>query len=254
LSKVIPGDSLTYERWELPSMDSPAAQQSSREPPGRAESPLESLAKTAVPPTLKEIETLQRTAQEEGFSSGYQEGHEEGRKQGYDEGHQEGYTEGYQKGLGEGLAAAQEEVKIRLDKLEQILTFLTHPLDKLDTAVEEELSYLATEIARQLVRRELKTAPGQIVAVIREAVGLLPVANQAVRIHLHPEDARLVKETLALDEERSSWQLIEDHTLSRGGCVIHTENSRIDASVEKRLGAVIATVLGEERGSHHDPC
>jgi flagellar assembly protein FliH len=203
---------------------------------------------------LQEIETLQHAAQEEGFAAGYQEGRKEGREQGYQKGHQEGHADGYQKGFTEGLAAAQEEIKIRVEKLELILDFLSQPLTDLDALVEEELAYLATEIARQLVRRELKAAPGEIVAVVRETVSLLPLANHSVRVHLHPEDARLVREVLALHETESSWHLIEDHTLTRGGCIVNTDMSRIDASVEKRLGAVIATVLGDERGQHGHSC
>jgi flagellar assembly protein FliH len=35
--------------------------------------------------------------------------------------------------------------------------------------------------------------------------------------------------------------------MSRGGCVIRTENSRIDARLESRISAVIANALGDER-------
>ena len=36
--------------------------------------------------------------------------------------------------------------------------------------------------------------------------------------------------------------------LPRGGCRVTSENSTIDATVEQRLGAAIAAVLGDERG------
>lgn len=256
MSKIISGDSLTaYERWELPSMDPRQDGQSDRASPSLeagVETKAERNGAQRTPATLEEIETIQRAAQEEGFAAGYQEGRKEGRDQGYQKGHQEGHANGYQTGYAEGLAAAQEEIKIRVEKLEQILDFMAHPLRELDAAVEEELAYLTTEIARQLVRRELKAAPGEIVAVVRETVALLPAASQSVRVHLHPDDVLLVRDALALSEGESNWRLIEDHALSRGGCIVHTEMSRIDASVEKRLGGVIAKVLGDERGRKYD--
>lgn len=253
MSKVIPGDNLTaYQRWELPSVDQPLEPEPVTPPATpephdvpRAPKPARS---SSVPPTLDEIEAIQREAHEEGFAAGYQEGRREGREQGYKKGQQEGLAEGYQRGYAEGLAAGRDEVTLRVQKLDQILEFLDQPLEDLDAAVEEELAWLATEIARRLVRRELRSAPGEIVAVVREAVGLLPVASTGVQVRLHPDDAHLIRETLSLGrDDEPVWRIIEDQTLSRGGCVVNTDLSRIDATVEKRLGAVIATVLGDER-------
>ncbi len=260
MSRIISGDNLTaYQRWELPNVDPPPE----LEPPPAASSAQtdESFHKssrapksTTTPPTLDEIEAIQREAQEEGFAAGYQEGRREGRDQGYKKGQTEGHAEGYQRGFAEGLTAGRDETLLRIQKLDQILTALGAPLATLDKAVEEELATLAIDIARQLVRRELRTSPGEIVAVVREAVGLLPVASTGVQVRLHPEDARLIREVLSLGpEDQPVWQIIEDQALSRGGCVVNSELSRIDATVEKRLGAVIATVLGDERehGSGH---
>lgn len=188
-------------------------------------------------PTPEEIEALRHEAEEQGYALGYQRG--------YEIGHEEGHRQ--------GLTAAQEQIAAEVEKLRQILDFMTQPLTELDGVVEEELVHLAIEIARQLVRRELKTAPGEIVAVVRDAVGLLPVARQGVRVYLHPHDARLVREALDLDEQVPAWRIIEEPTLTRGGCKVVSEKSRIDATVEKRLGTVIATVLGDERGEDLEP-
>ena len=254
LSKFISRDHLTaYEPWNLPAIDLADDQGERQAVPAVAPTltPLDSLPLPSLP-TLEKIEAIQREAQEEGFATGYQEGRKEGHEQGYKKGHQEGHEEGYQVGFDEGLKAGQDEVLTQVEKLSQILDFMSRPLDKLDAIVEDELVLLTTLIARQLIRRELKTAPGEIVAVVRQAVGLLPVASQEVCVHLHPEDARLVREALALKGPEQSWHIQEDPTLSRGGCQVSSALSRIDASVETRLGAVIATVLGDEREHHHD--
>jgi flagellar assembly protein FliH len=252
LSKIIPGDNLTaYQRWEMPSVE---AIEPEPPPPenvsNAAASPRPSKpARTGAGlPTLEEIEAIQREAHEEGFAAGYQEGRREGREQGYKKGQQEGHAEGFQRGYAEGLVGGREEVLLRVQKLDQILEFMSQPLQQLDAVVENELSWLATEIARQLVRRELHNSPGEIVPVVREAVSLLPVGSTGVQVRLHPDDAQLIREVLSLGrDDQPVWQIIEDQTLSRGGCLVNTEMSRIDATLEKRLGAVIATVLGDER-------
>jgi flagellar assembly protein FliH len=99
------------------------------------------------------------------------------------------------------------------------------------------------------VRRELKAQPEEIIAVVRETVALLPVGARAVRVHLHPEDAELVRSRLAAASGERAWNLVEDPMLARGGCRVSSDNSSIDATLEQRLGAVIAAMLGDERGA-----
>ena len=79
-------------------------------------------------------------------------------------------------------------------------------------------------------------------------MALLPVAEGDIRLELHPDDAALVRELLHLDErEAPAWRIVEDPTLTRGGCRILNATSRIDATLENRIQQVVAAVLGGER-------
>lgn len=157
------------------------------------------------------------------------------------------YDEGFARGQADGLAAAQQATGERLQRLQQILDALGTPLKELDERVEQELVTLALSIARLIVRREIRTDPAQVIAAVREAMAALPAAARKVRLHLHPEDAALVREQLRPSEEGHGWHLVEDPSISRGGCKILTETSQIDATVESRLTAIVAEVLGGER-------
>jgi len=125
---------------------------------------------------------------------------------------------------------------------------LNEPLLALDEQVEQELVALAVTLARQLIRRELRTDPGQIVAVVRKALAILPSNARKVSLCLHPADAELVRVAMSLDEGGQRWKIVEDPLLTRGGCRVTTETSAVDASVEKRLAAAIAKAFGGERG------
>ena len=133
--------------------------------------------------------------------------------------------------------------------LEELLQSLDEPFRQLDQSVEQQLAELAMLVARQLVRRELKTEPEQIISVVREALTALPVAARDVRLALHPEDATLIRETLSIGADDQHIQLVEDPVQGRGGCKVLTDTSQIDASVESRLNAVIAKVLGGQRST-----
>jgi flagellar assembly protein FliH len=174
------------------------------------------------------------------------------------------YEEAYAKGREAGLAAAKAEhqqiiaqAKAQVARLEQIVSSLAEPLKDVDAQVEAELTNLALTVARQLVRRELRIDPAQVIAIIRETIALLPSAARDVRVHLHPEDAAVVRERLAATTTERAWSVIEDPVTTRGGCRVTTEHAHIDARLETRINAVISTILGDERvaprGSEQGP-
>jgi flagellar assembly protein FliH len=160
-----------------------------------------------------------------------------------------------QRGYEAGMAKAQAEMKAKLAELDArikrfdgVLQFLAKPLQELDEEVEKSLLQLTLSVGKQLARRELRLDPSQVIAIIRESLQELPASAREPRVHLHPEDAAVVRERLTepASEERA-WKLVEDPTMSRGGCVVRTENSHIDARLESRIGVVIASALGDER-------
>jgi flagellar assembly protein FliH len=188
----------------------------------------------AVPhsPTAAEIEALQKAA--------YEEGYEQGRQEGQRYGHQEALEEG------------RKAIAAKLATLEQLMHSLQRPFERLDDEVEQQIVTLVINMVRQLVRREIKTDPGQIIGVVREALAALPVSARSIRVILHPEDAVLVREVYSLGESEQQWTIVEDPTVQRGGCRVTTENSQVDATLESRLGALIAPLLAAERTQDTD--
>jgi flagellar assembly protein FliH len=157
--------------------------------------------------------------------------------------------EGFQRGLREGREAGAREFLEHIRHLDQLVQALDKPFTQLDEAVEEQLAQLAMLVAKQLVRRELKTEPDQVIGVVREALAVLPLSARDVRLALHPEDAAMVREALSLEAGAHAITLVDDPVQSRGGCRVIAEASQVDATVESRLNAVIANVLGGLRSS-----
>jgi flagellar assembly protein FliH len=157
---------------------------------------------------------------------------------------------GYEAGLARAqaeMAPRTEELAARVRRLDSVLQLLAAPLKALDDQVEQQLLGLAFAVGKQLARRELTAAPAQIVAILRECLEQLPLAAREVCVHLHPEDAAIVRERLAAPAEERAWSLVEDPTLARGGCLVRSDSSRIDARFESRVNAVLASALGEQR-------
>lgn len=193
--------------------------------------------------TVDEIEAMQKQAYDEAFEQGRLQGFEQGSKQGFEQGQKQGFEAGQKKGYEESQHLLQKQ----LAELNRLLESLAEPFKHLDEEVETELVKLVIAIASQIIRREIKLDPGQIVGVIREAVGVLPLATQKITLNLHPEDADLVRSVLKLDENPPPWRLQDNPLITRGGCTVETDVSTVDATLEKRLAAVIAAVLGGDR-------
>tara|TARA_R110002049_G_scaffold21792_23_gene79195 strand:- start:119 stop:706 length:588 start_codon:yes stop_codon:yes gene_type:complete len=159
----------------------------------------------------------------------------------------EAREEAWNVGHAEGLAAGEALVKQRVQRFDELLHALERPFEELDEQVEKQLVELAMTVVRQLFRREIKLDPTHVIGVVREAIGLLPIASRNVQVHLHPSDAQLVRETLTPADGEPAWTIVEDPLMSAGGCTVTTDNSRIDASAEARLNDVIQKIAGDQR-------
>lgn len=177
--------------------------------------------------TAEQLEHVQNQAYKEGF--------ELGRKEGFEYGHKE------------ALTGARQDIIEKTSKMDELLSALETPFKELDEQVERELVSLTISMVRQLVRREVKLDPNQIIGVVREALSLLPVSARNINLILHPEDAKLVREIFEVSDKDLVWKIVEDPVLDRGGCRVITDTSQIDATLESRLAAMITTLLGGER-------
>jgi len=177
-------------------------------------------------PTLSQLEDIEKIAWEEGYAKGQAAGMEAARNE-------------MQRGV--------QELQQRVREFDAVLNALAHPLEQLDNEIEMQLVSLSYAIAKQVVRRELRTDPAQVIAVIRETVGLLPLAQRNVRVHLHPLDAAVVRERLAEPAAERAWTLVEDPVMSRGGCRVSTDSAQIDARLETRLTSVFNNLTGDPR-------
>lgn len=142
-------------------------------------------------------------------------------------------AEGMEAGRAEGLAAARAEAA----RLASLVSTMDAALDSVDDAVAEEIIALAIAVARRMVGQSLIDAPANIVDTVKEALQQMP--QNEVRLHLHPEDAALVREHLATPLEQGHHRIVEDPAIQRGGCRAEATGSEIDATLETRWRRIL---------------
>lgn len=153
--------------------------------------------------------------------------------------------EGHEQGLAEGRKAARAELDRQLQQLRALCGAMARPLADVDTAVERQLAELAMLVARGVLQAELRLHPEHLLKIVRKAIGALPAATARIDIIVHPQSAALLRDGLTEAAERG-WRIVEDPQLKPGDCRIAGADSRVDASIETRLAAMIDAALDDD--------
>jgi flagellar assembly protein FliH len=178
----------------------------------------------------------------EGLSEGHAEGLAQGHAEGYSAGHMEGHTAGYDEGHSAGYAEGQVEVQEINTRLAEILEGLGQAVEGIEQHIVEQLLATAIEIANQVLRQSLKIKPELILPVVREAVAALQIDSGHPALRAHPDDAALIQAQMGDTLAHSNWRIIEDPSLTRGGCRVELGASEVDATLETRWKRVIETI------------
>jgi len=150
---------------------------------------------------------------------------------------QQAYRQGYDAGYAQGVSRAAAEAR----RLAQLVDGARQEIAGLEQRIAEDLVRLALTLARTLVREALAVQPQLVEAIVRESVADVPPFAQGMRLRLHPEDAALLRAQLT-QELGESWTLVEDASLSRGGCRVETPVADVDATLETRWQKLAAAL------------
>lgn len=159
----------------------------------------------------------------------------------------EAYAKGFNEGHSKGLLQAQTETNRRLQTLDLVLNALAKPYEDVNQQALDTLAMLAGKIARCLVKRELRTEPETIIALVRDTVSILNSSAEKLNVYLNPEDAQLIQGITRTTAEKSRWKLIDDPLIPRGDCRVTSRDATVDGSLMARINTIITQFQGDER-------
>lgn len=169
-------------------------------------------------------------------------GQAEGRRQGLSQGLEEGARAGQKQALEEHraqLRQAFEALTAAVNEIEQ------HRADLASSALTEVVQ-LALAIARRVTKRQGMIEPDVLSANLREAMKLV-VAKIGLRVAIHPSQRHTLDG--ALPQLQLEWpalahvRVVEDATITPGGCRVLGENGQVDADLQTQLDRVAAELL-----------
>ncbi|HUX46970.1 MAG TPA: FliH/SctL family protein [Desulfosporosinus sp.] len=208
------------------------------EQPDEMANPIEAEAKEKATMILAEAENCAQTILEEAradFDRLRQEVVETARTEVYPAAQVAGYQAGLQEGEAEGKRLAE--------KANQLFQLAQRAVQEEYAKVDEDLLHLAMKIAERVVRASLAVEPQRLMAII-QGLTLLPQERLGWRLHVAPDDSRL------LEEDQSPCPWVIDESLNPGDCFLECQEGIFDARLEAQLDKLEHTLREElEHGS-----
>jgi flagellar assembly protein FliH len=176
----------------------------------------------------------------DGYRQGQRDGHQAGLEQGRAEGYPLGHAEGVVRGLEDGRAQAHAHFEQLARPVDAVLEGLEKLKAEYRSAQRKEMVDLVGKIARQVIRAELALQPVQVLALVDEALAVMPPTREGVEVYLNPEELKRISE---LDPARAAkWTLLADPALEPGECRVKAGDHEVDAGCQGRLAAVMEQV------------
>ncbi len=165
---------------------------------------------------------------------------------------------GYQDGYRDGLAALDAFKQSFAQQTSAQIGSLVRSFDADFRALEDEMAQAlarsAVELARQVVRSEIKQRPEHIAKVAHDAVEALQLSARHVRVRVNPSDYPLVMDGAGAELRAREAQVLPDPEVPRGGCKVDSDISSVDASLAMRWQQAVAamgqTAIWEDRRSN----
>ncbi len=132
----------------------------------------------------------------------------------------------YQAGYQEGLAEFNDK-----------LAWLDHQLKALRAEIQAKILPIALKAARKLIGRELQMHPELIVDIVIQSLASV-LHSRRVTIYVHKSDLELLEATKpklkAILAQADSVIIMERGGIERGGCIIETEGSIMNVTIENQ--------------------
>jgi flagellar assembly protein FliH len=151
-----------------------------------------------------------------------------------------------EKAVHEAKAGFETEVAERVaeirGQLAETIKEISALSEEITARAENDLVELALQIAKKIVGREVTIDREIALTLVKVSLGKLH--NRAVaEVHLNPEDFAFVEAHREKLDFRGSLELVEDRSISVGGCLIHTETGDIDARIKSQFDEIAYGLL-----------
>ena len=166
---------------------------------------------------------------------------------------QSGYQDGYRDGLVALESFKQNFAGQMTAQIGLLMKSISDQLDAMEQQMAHCLAVSATQLARQIVRCEIRAHPELVQAVAREATEALLLSARHITLRVHPDDQALVAQGAADVLAARGARLIADGSIARGGCLVESDIGVLDATLQARWNRCAAALGNDENWETTSP-
>lgn len=170
-------------------------------------------------------------------------------------GYETAYARGYEQGAASGHEAAYQESVERFNRkhaditaaMQQAVEEFEAMKEEIRIAAERDVHEFAVQVASKLtfaIGRLYRESAVENVARALRLVG----SKTDLTVRVHPDDAESIRtfaqSVLQQVEAAKSVNVVEDDSLSPGGCKVSSERTDIDAALATQVDEMVALLLG----------
>lgn len=168
----------------------------------------------------------------------------------------QGYEEGFATGKREGHAAAFQESTATFDRkhaglvamMQQAVSDIGEWKETLRIAAERDLLEFAVKLATDLTLTIGRVSRESVIENLKRALRMVG-SRTDLTIRVHPDDVQAMETyasgVLTEIDATSSVAVIRDDSVSPGGCIVETDRSKVDATLETQIEELTALLLGD---------
>ena len=168
--------------------------------------------------------------------------HQEAYQAGYDAGHAEGLARGAEAGHQQAFDQAQQQFDQQVQAFAQLQDAFQANLSELEGEIAPALLKLAVNAVEKLLHDQLATKPDAVLAVIKQALQVIPTEVARATVRAHPADIAALRTFLPTQTPDTLWQFVEDASITQGGCLVDMPSASLDLTLQTRWKALLATL------------
>ncbi len=206
---------------------------------------IEAYAKSLLIRARGEADRLLKLAQTESDSIKAQ-AKAEGLALGKKEGLAQGKTEGIKQGKTQAFEAEKKRISELITTLAELVVAMNEHRQELIDRADAEVLPLSLAISKKVCKRLGNIDPRVVEANVKEAIRLV-TAKHDLRLRINPAQKQTLTDLLPLLKQL--WpviqhvELVDDTTISPGGCRVCTAGGEIDAELDTQLDRIARELI-----------
>ena len=155
--------------------------------------------------------------------------------------------EGYKEGEMKAKLGYSDELKKEKERISKAIITLNDTIENIKSQImklENELSAIALDIAKEIIIKEIDSNSAKIASLISKELLKSMSSNLNIIIKVNPLDFEFLDEEL---KENPNIKLKSDDAIARGGVIVISENGNVDGNIMSRYNILKQSVLDNFR-------